>query len=381
MMFRVALSLFTVAILATSSAVALTTEEIEAKLKSIKLPDGFSIALYANGLTNARSLALGDKGTVFVGTRNEDRVYAVVDTNGDHRADETHVVFTLGGVGDGKERFMPNGVAFRDGDLYIATVNTIFRLDDIESHLSDPPKPVIVNESYPADRHHGWKFIAFGPDGKLYVPVGTPCNACDPEDDIYGTITRINADGSGREIVAEGVRNTLGFDWHPQTRELWFTENGADEMGDDIPADELNVVTAPGQHFGNPYIHQGDLPDPLLGAGHDPNDYVRPAINLGPHIAALGMRFYTGDMFPGEYKNQIFIAEHGSGGRETLVGYRIMLVRTDGKQATAYEEFATGWIEDNKAWGRPVDVAPLPDGSMLVSDDRAGAIYRITYTR
>lgn len=360
-------------------AAALTAEEIEAKLASITLPEGFSISLYAADLPNARSLAIGDKGTVFVATRSGDSVKAVVDTDGDGRADATQVVFRLGDIGDGKERFMPNGVAFHDGDLYIATVSTVVRLDDIEDHLSEPPKPVIVTDAYPTDRHHGWKFIAFGPDGKLYVPVGTPCNICDPEGEIHGTITRINADGSGREIVAHGVRNTLGFDWHPETGELWFTENGADQMGEDIPADELNVITETGQHFGNPFVHQGDMVDPTLGEGHDPDDYVRPAIKLGPHIAALGMRFYTGGMFPAEYKNQVIIAEHGSGGRETLIGYRLMLVRVEGSKATSYEEFATGWLQDNAAWGRPVDVALMADGSMLVSDDRAGAVYRIIY--
>lgn len=367
-------------LLVISHAFGLTTAEVEAKLKSIKLSPGFAIALYADNLPNARSLAIGEKGTVFIGTRNEKNVYAVADRDGDFRADETHIAFSLGDVGDGKERIMPNGVAFRDGDLYIAMVNTIVRLDDIEDHLADPPKPVVINGDYPSDKQHGWKFIAFGPDGKLYVPVGTPCNICDPNDDIHGTITRVNADGSGREIVARGIRNTVGFDWHPDTGQLWFTENGADELGVDVPADELNVVTAQGQNFGNPYVHQGDMLDSQFGAGHDPDDYVRPAMKLGPHVAALGMRFYTGGMFPTEYKNQIFIAEHGSGGRETLIGYRVTLVRIEGSKASRYEDFATGWLENNVAWGRPVDLAILTDGSMLVSDDRVGALYRITYS-
>jgi glucose/arabinose dehydrogenase len=364
-----------------SHSSALTAEELEAKLNTIRMPAGFSIGLYAHDLPNARSFAVGERGAVFVGTRNEKHVYAVVDTDGDGRADEKHIVYTLGDAGDGKERVMPNGVAFREGDLYIATLDSILRIDDIESRLTNPPKPVVINGDYPTEKQHGWKFIAFGPDGKLYVPVGTPCNICDPEDDVFGTITRIHADGSGREIVAHGIRNTVGFDWHPETGELWFTENGADKMGDDIPADELNVITAPGQHFGNPYVHQGDIVDATLGEGHDPNDYISPAINLGPHVAALGMRFYTGDMFPAEYKNHIFIAEHGSGGREVPIGYRVTLVRVDGSKALAYEGFATGWIEDTATWGRLVDVAILPDGSMLVSDDRAGAIYRITYNQ
>ena len=368
-----------VGVIAAGESAGLDGSELEAKLESITLPPGFAISVYADNLPKARSLAVGDEGTVFVSTRSDDKVYAVVDTDGDWRADETHVVFTLGDVGDGKERTMPNGVAFRDGDLYIATSTTVMRLDDIESRLSDPPKPVVINGDFPSERQHSWKFIAFGPDDKLYVPVGTPCNICDPEEDIYGTISRMNVDGSGREMVAQGIRNTLGFDWHPETGELWFTENGADQMGQDIPADELNVVTVLGQHFGNPFVHEGDILDSTFGEGHDPDDYVRPAIKLGPHVAALGMRFYTGKMFPVEYRNQIFIAEHGSGGRDPLIGYRVTLVRVDGSEATAYEDFATGWIEGDSAWGRPVDVATLPDGSMLVSDDRAGAVYRITY--
>ncbi len=363
----------------TGTASALSAEEIEAKLGSIKLPEGFSISLYADNVPKARCLAVGDKGTVFVSTRGDNFVYAVVDSDGDHRADQRHIVYTLGDVGDGKARTMPNGVAFHDGDLYIATMTSVLRIDDIEDHLSDPPKPVVIRDDYPDQKTHGWKFIAFGPDGKLYVPVGTPCNICDPGDDLLGTITRINADGTVREIIAHGIRNSLGFDWHPETGELWFTENGADKLGDDIPADELNVITEVGQHFGNPFVHQGDILDENLGKDKNLDDYERPAMKLGPHIAALGMRFYTGGMFPAEYKNQIFIAEHGSGGREELIGYRVMLVRVDGSKATSYEEFATGWLENNEAWGRPVDVTLLADGSMLVSDDRVGAVYRIVY--
>jgi glucose/arabinose dehydrogenase len=358
---------------------ALSADEIEVKLKSIKLPPGFTIALYADDLPAARSLAIGDKGTVFVSTRNKKHVYAVVDTDGDSRADETHIVFTLGDVGDGKERAMPNGIAFRDGDLYIATPSTVLRLDDIEGRLSNPPKPVVISESYPTERTHGWKFIGFGPDDKLYLPVGTPCNICDSEEDIYGTISRINIDGSGREIIAHGIRNTVGFDWHPDTGDLWFTDHGADGLGDNIPADELNVVTRSGQHFGFPFVHQGDLLDAEFGEGHDPKDYAGPAMKLGAHVAPLGMHFYTGSTFPEKYKKNIFIAEHGSSTRDPKIGYRITLVQVTGSKATAYEDFATGWIEGEPAWGRPVDLVTLPDGSLLVSDDRVGAVYRIQY--
>jgi glucose/arabinose dehydrogenase len=381
MPFRTAiLSIIVAVAIVPGLAMALSDEEIEEKLQSIELPDGFSIALYANDVPKARCLAVGDKGTVFVSTRGDKFVYAIADTDGDSKADTRHIVYTIGDEGDGKERKMPNGVAFHKGDLYIATMTTVFRLDDIESNLSDPPKPVIVAEHYPNQKTHGWKFIAFGPDDKLYVPVGTPCNICDPEEEIQGTISRINADGSGHEIIARGIRNSLGFDWHPETGELWFTENGADQMGDDLPADELNVITENGQHFGNPFVHQGDILDEEFGKEKSVDDFEKPAMKLGPHIAALGMRFYTGDMFPKDYKNQIFIAEHGSGGRQELIGYRVMLVRAEGSKATSYEDFATGWIQSNNAWGRPVDVAVMADGSMLVSDDRAGAVYRISYS-
>lgn len=369
---------------APASAAGPAGPELESKLKSIKLPPGFSISLYADNLPNARSLALGAKGTVFVSTRNEKNVYAIFDRDGDGRAEEKHIVFTLGEPIDGKEQLMPNGVAFHNGALYIATVSTVLRLDDIEKHLADPPKPVVVANNFPTEKTHGWKYLAFGPDGKLYVPVGTPCDNCEPTEDIFGTITRMNADGSGREIVARGIRNTVGFDFHPETKQLWFTENGADKAVDgagNAVADELNVVTAPGQHFGNPYVHQGDVLDPVFGKGGKLDDYAPPAIKLGPHVAALGMKFYTGQMFPKEYKNQVFIAEHGSGGDAPKIGYRVTLVRLADGKAVKYEDFATGWIEGDSAWGRPVDLANLPDGSMLLSDDRAGAVYRITYKK
>lgn len=367
-----------VGLLMPAVSFGLADEKIEENLKLIKLPEGFRIDLYAGDLPHARSFALGDEGTVFVSTRKGKHVYAIVDADGDHKAEKTYKVYTLGDVGDGKERVMPNGVAFRDGSLYIATLSSVLRIDDIEANLADPPKPIVLVDDYPKEKVHGWKYIGFGPDGKLYIPVGSPCNTCDPEEDIFGTITRINIDGTGREIIAHGIRNTVGFDWHPETGELWFTDNGADKLGDDIPPDELNRITEVGQHFGSPFVHGGDFIDPNVGGGHDPADYVAPELNLGPHVAALGMRFYTGAMFPDTYENQAFIAEHGSGGRAELIGYRVTLARSDAS-GMSYEDFATGWIQDNKAWGRPVDLEILGDGSMLVSDDRAGAVYRISY--
>jgi len=274
---------------------------------------------------------------------------------------------------------MPNGVAFRDGSLYVTEVNRVLRYDNIESRLKNPPKPVIVNNNFPKDTHHGWKFIRFGPDDKLYVPVGAPCNVCERSHKIYSSITRMNPDGSNLEIFAHGVRNTVGFDWHPKTGELWFTDNGRDWLGDNLPPDELNRASKKGLHFGFPYCHGGSIADPEFGGKRTCKEFVPPSMTLGPHVAALGMRFYTGKMFPARYRHQIFIAEHGSWNRTSPIGYRISLVRLNGNQAKSYEVFAEGWLKSGRAWGRPVDVLVMPDGALLVSDDRAGVIYRISY--
>lgn len=343
-------------------------------LDQINLPPGFKITTYAEDVTNARSLELSPNGTLFVGTRDEGNVYALRDTNGDMRADQKYVLAT--GLN------MPNGVAFRNGALYVAEVSRIIRFDNIEANLANPPKPVVVYDEYPTETHHGWKFIDFGPDGKLYVPVGAPCNICKSEKEVYATITRINPDGTGMEVVQHGIRNTVGFTWHPDTKELWFTDNGRDMMGDDRPGDELNRASREGMHFGYPYCHQGNLPDPKYGKQRQCAAFTAPVQILGPHVAALGMEFYTGNQFPKEYKNQIFIAEHGSWNRSKKSGYRVMLVTLDDNQnATSYKPFAEGWLLEDKddAWGRPVDVELMPDGSILVSDDYANAIYRIYY--
>ncbi|PCJ56578.1 MAG: sorbosone dehydrogenase [Candidatus Hydrogenedentota bacterium] len=369
---------FVLAILVSDMASA----DLSEQLKQIKLPSGFEISVYAEELGNPRQMTLGAKGTVFVGNRNGTKVYALVDSNGDNKADKTYVVFDTAALPEEMKVKMPSGVAFKDGALYIGAINYIFRLDDIENNLDDPPKPVIVVDDFPDTAHHGWRFIAFGPDGKLYVPVGSPCNVCEKDEEIFGTITRINPDGSGREIVAKGIRNTLGFDWHPKTGELWFTENGTDGMGDDVPADELNRITKKGQHFGYPYVHQGDILDKRFGRDKKIKKYKAPAQNLAPHAAALGMRFYTGDMFPPEYKNQIFIAEHGSSDRSVKLAYSITTVFLDDKgKAIAYEPFAEGWLQGDTFWGRPTDVMQMPDGSLLVSDTDTKAIYRIAYTK
>ena len=274
---------------------------------------------------------------------------------------------------------MPSGVAFREGALYVAEVNRILRYDDIESRLDDPPEPVVVNDELPSDRHHGWKFISFGPDDKLYVPIGAPCNVCERDDPRYATIVRMNPDGTDMEIYVSGVRNSVGFDWNPETGELWFTDNGRDLMGNNIPPDELNRVTMMGQHFGFPYYHGANIPDPVFGEKRTQETTVAPVQELGPHVAAVGMRFYASDMFPNSYRNQVFIAEHGSWNRDSKIGYRITLVRLKGDRAISYEPFITGWLEDEEVYGRPADVEIMPDGSLLISDDFSHMIYRITY--
>jgi len=357
---------------AVDSMPALTQASAALPLDKIKLPPGFTIEVYAE-VDNARSLALSPAGTLFVGNRNGDKVYAVRDEDGDNKADRKWIIAS--GLN------MPNGVAFKDGDLYVAEVSRVWRYPDIEKNLSRPPKPVLVTDAYPDKTHHGWKYIAFGPDGKLYIPVGAPCNICESEE-IFATITRINPDGSGREIVARGVRNTVGFTWHPVTRQLWFTDNGRDMMGDDLPPCELNVAPREGLHFGYPYCHGGTIKDPEFGHKKPCSAFVAPVQNLGPHVAPLGLKFYTGTMFPESYRNQIFIAEHGSWNRSKKIGYRITLVRVDdNNRSLGYEVFASGWLDDatQKVWGRPVDVLVMPDGAMLVSDDHANVIYRIAY--
>lgn len=340
---------------------------------NITLPPGFRIAIYAGDVPGARSMALGPKGTLFVGTREEGKVYAILDRNRDNIADE---VITIA-----KGLNMPNGVAFMGNALYVAEVHRVVRYDDIESRLSDPPRPVVVNDSFPQDRHHGWKFIRFGPDGLLYIPVGAPCNICESEDPRYASIMRMNRDGTGLERFAGGVRNTVGFDWHPVTKELWFTDNGRDWMGDNLPPDELNHAPKKGMHFGYPYCHGTNIPDPEYGKGKSCKAYTPPAMELGPHVASLGMRFYQGAMFPDAYRNQIFIAEHGSWNRSAPLGYRITVVKLEGSRAVKYAVFADGWLRDGLVSGRPVDVQEMPDGALLVSDDKAGVIYRISYPK
>lgn len=347
-----------------------STVDSEYPLNTITLPDGFGISVFAE-VDNARSLAMSPSGVIYVGNRSGDKVYAVRDNDGDWVADEKFV------LASGLE--MPNGVAFKDGDLYVAEVSRILRFDDIEKNLTNPPQPKVIYDQYPTEHHHGWKYIAFGPDGKLYVPVGAPCNICESEDDVFASITRMNPDGSGLEIFAEGVRNTVGFDWHPGTNVLWFTDNGRDMMGDDLPPCELNRAPEKGMHFGYPYCHGNDIGDPEFGDKRACSEFKKPVWNFEAHTAPLGMTFYSGEMFPEDYKGDIIVAQHGSWNRSSKIGYRLMRVKVEGDRATNAEVFAKGWLDHEKqeAWGRPVDVLQMPDGSLLVSDDHAGLIYRI----
>ncbi len=348
----------------------------EYPLETIQLPEGFEIDLYAADIDNARSMCLAPDGTLFVGTRSAGFVYALKDTDGDYKVDQQYTLLEDGN--------MPNGVAFKDGDLYVAEVSRILKYSDILSKLDNPGTPEVIYDEYPTEKHHGWKYIAFGPDDRLYVPVGAPCNICKSEDEVFASITSINADGTDMKVEQHGVRNTVGFDWHPDTNELWFTDNGRDRMGDDIPGCELNRASKKGMHFGYPYCHQGDVIDDELGEGKSCNEYTPPAQVLDAHVAPLGIEFYTGNMFPSMYKNQAFFAEHGSWNRSRKSGYRVMMVTLDDKyNATSYEPFLSGWLDsddDDDVWGRPVDIELMPDGSMLVSDDFANAIYRVTYT-
>ena len=343
----------------------------EVDLNNLVLPDGFSISVYAE-VNGPRQLALGADNIVYVGGVR-DRVSAVLDSNGDGSADE---VLT---VAEGLNT--PNGVAYHQGGLYIGEINRISKISNISSRLSQPQATETIIDSLPRERHHGFKFLQIGPDGKMYFPVGGPCNVCLRSEETFATIQRMNLDGGDQEIVAHGVRNTVGFDWHPQTAELWFTDNGRDNLGDNIPACEINRLTEVGQHFGFPFIHQGDLPDPDFGIGKSVNDFIPPVQKLVAHSAPLGLAFYRGTMFPEEYRNTFFVAEHGSWNRSEKSGYRVAMgkISADNSSVTEYVSFLEGFLQGQANWGRPVDILNMRDGSVLISDDMANVIYRVSY--
>lgn len=343
----------------------------ELPIEKLKLPPNYKIEVYAEGVENARSMAYGADGTLYVGTRSKGNVYAIPDEDKDMKGDTVITIFENGN--------MPNGVALDGDDLYVAEVNRILKFEDISKDLTTSKTPKVIYDQYPTEEHHGWKYIAFGPDGRLYVPVGAPCNICESEEPIFNTITSIKKDGTDLRIEQKGIRNTVGFTWEKSSDHLYFTDNGRDWLGDDIPACELNRATQIGQHFGYPYCHQGDLLDPEYGEDKNCEDYIAPIQKMGPHTAPLGVEFIDYTLFPKSDQREILIAEHGSWNRSKKIGYQISKVTLDDTgSASSYEPFITGWLEtDENVWGRPVDLEFLPDGSLLISDDFAHAIYRV----
>jgi glucose/arabinose dehydrogenase len=357
------------AILAPVPALPIATAVDKLPTTKLKLPKNFNIEVYAAGLTNARSLRVDDKSNVFVSTRVLDRVYAITEKNG-----KKEVKTLATGLNS------PNGIALHNGTLYIAEINKISKIDNVADKLDNPPKPTVIYDDLPSDAPHGWKFLTVGPDNKLYFNVGAPCNICMPPP-THAQIRRINLDGSGAEVVARGTRQIVGMDWHPTLKQLYFTENQRDWLSEDQPQDKLNRVMQPGKdNFGFPYCAGGDIPDPQFGWGHSCDEFTKPLAQVGPHTAPLGMRFYTGKMFPAEYRNAIFIARHGSWNRSKKIGGDVVVAKLnpDGT-VKSIEPFITGFIVDNNYIGRPVDMEWLKDGSMLLSDDYNGAVYRITY--
>ncbi len=343
----------------------------QAVIRQLRLPVGFSITVFAADLPSARGLAVGDDGVVYAGSR-DGWVRALRDADGDGVAEQRYL------LADGL--FMPNGLAFKNGALYVVEVRRIIRFDDVAKHLTSPPRPVTVYDQFPAERLHGWKYLRFGPDGKLYTALGAPCNVCESEDPRFASLMRLNPDGSQLEILARGVRNSVGFDWQPGTNRLFFNDNGRDHLGDDLPAEELNAWREKGEHFGFPYCHAGDTPDPEFGRAHACAEFTAPVWRYAAHIAPLGMRFYTGAKFPAEYREQLFVAQHGSWNRSIPQGYRVAVVKFKNGQPVGEQGFIEGWLKpDGAVLGRPVDIVQMADGALLISDDRLGVIYKVDY--
>jgi len=353
---------------------AMADDPHQTVLKQLKLPKGFSISIFAKDLPNARTLALGDEGVIYIGTRQQGSIYAVQDTNNDGIADKKYTLAT--------NLYMPNGVAYKNNTLYVAQPHRIIRFNNITQLLAKPPKPQIVYDKLPADKRHGWKYLRFGADSKLYSAVGAPCNSCESDKKIYGSLFRVNTDGSNFEIIASGVRNSVGFDWHPETKALYFSENGRDNLGDDIPPDELNLWTKKGQNFGFPYCYGDDILDPELGKDKNCATFRSPSWQFKAHNAPLGIRFYRGNQFPENYHHQLFVAQHGSWNRSTPDGYRIALIKFEQGKPVSEEIFISGWLtEDGKVLGRPTDILEIADGSLLIADDKRGVIYKVSYQK
>ena len=344
-------------------------DEGKSVLERLKVPKGFSISVYADDLQNARQMAISPNGVVYVGSFRAGKLYALKDENNDGIAEKRWL------LAEGLN--LPTGIAYHQGDLYVAVIDKILRFVDVDKHL-DKPKSTVFYDKFPSDKHHGWKYLSFSPQGKMIVPVGVPCNICEV-DERYGRIFSMDMKTKALTTIAEGVRNSVGFDFHPQTGELWFSDNGRDMMGDDIPPCEINRVSEQGQHFGYPYIHGDDVIDPEFGKGKNPGDYVKPALSLGAHVAPLGIHFYRGNQFPKQYKNQLFVAEHGSWNRSKKAGYKVMLATVKDNKVVKYEDFMSGFMANEETYGRPVAFLAMPDGSLLVSDDYAHQIYRVKW--
>lgn len=370
MKIQTILAFLSVALLFSSGVCYPPAMPSKADIEKLTLPEGFRIALYAEDIKNARSLARANDHLIFVSTRQRGLLHALVDNNKDYTADE-HIILA-------DDLDTPNGIAYHNGDLYVALLEQIIVYRDIANNLKPGAEYEVVYSGFPDERHHGWKYLAIGPDKKLYFTVGAPCNLCLSEDTLFASISRMDLDGTNFEVYAHGVRNSVGFTWHPETDEMWFTENSRDMMGDNMPGDELNRAPEIGMHFGYPFCHQGNVVDPEFEDSVC-TDYTPPVQILGPHVAALGLKFYTGQQFPDSLQGDIFIAEHGSWNRTKPIGYRISRVKLDGNKAVSYTGFIEGWLQGASAWGRPVDVLVLDDGSMLISDDHADQVYRLWY--
>ena len=337
-------------------------------LVSAEVPEGFKLTVLTDNVPNARQMAESPSGIIFVGSRRAGKVYAVLPGTDDTEP----LVITVD-----ENLIMPSGLALLEGDLYVASLNRILRYDDIESEFRKNPRPFVVTNNLPDKQHHGWKYLSVGPDGYLYIPVGAPCNICLSEDERFASILRMDPDTGTTTVYAHGVRNSVGMSWHPQTKQLWFSDNGRDMLGDDIPAEEINRVTQSGNHFGYPFIHAGTVKDPALGQGHNLNDFVAPEIKIQAHSAPLGLAFYDSNQFPPNFQNALFVAEHGSWNRSSKVGYQVSVVMNGHDIAVP---FLSIWLKDGKVSGRPSDVLISSDGSLLIADDLAGRIYKVSYS-
>lgn len=356
-----------------------------ANLDKLIVPDGFTLSLLTDEVPDARQLALSPQGILYVGSFKSGKLYAVLPAS---KSQKASLEKTLKRAVKSKVRIiaenllMPSGLSFIGDDLYVGAVNKIIKFSDIDTQLkqsSKLPNSSIVSSALPDKTHHGWKYLSTGPDGNLYIPIGAPCNICLSENPLFASIQKMNPETGVMTAYAQGVRNSVGLAWHPVTGNLWFSDNGRDMLGDDVPPDEINELSQAGSHFGYPYVHAGDIPDPEFGAHKNPQNFIPPVYKVQAHSATLGLSFNTAKKFPHKYHNALFIAEHGSWNRSSKVGYQVSVLRWEGEQAI-YEVFISGWLDKEDNWGRPNDVLFTAEGDLLISDDKAGAIYKLSYT-